>query len=319
MQVVGEKIVVLGTGGTIAGVAPDAARPMAYQAGQLSVAQVLAAVPALRGLPLVTEEVAQVDSKDMAPSIWQALARRCAHWVASPGIRGLVITHGTDTLEETAYFLQRVLAPAVPVVLTCAMRPATAPEPDGPRNLQDAVRVAMAPGARGVLSVCAGHVHGPLEVAKVHPSRLDAFGSGEEGPLAVIEDGQLRQLRPWPVPGSTEAPALFEATDRADPQRWPWVEIIQNHVGADGRGVDALVAQGVRGLVAAGTGNGTLSAPLAAALHRAAEAGVVVLRSTRCALGAVLAEAGDDLPEVTPLSPVKARIELQLRLLLQAS
>ena len=316
---VGEKIVVLGTGGTIAGVAPDPARPMAYTAGQLGVTQLLAAVPALRGLPLVTEEVAQIDSKDMAPPVWQALARRCAYWLASPGVRGLVITHGTDTLEETAYFLQRVLSPSLPVVLTCAMRPATAPDADGPRNLQDAVRLAMLQGAHGVLSVCAGRVHGPWEVAKVHPLRLDAFDSDEAGPLALLEGDQVRQRRPWPAPGASDAPGLASAVDHADPAAWPWVEIVQNHAGADGRAVDALVAQGVRGLVAAGTGNGTLAEPLAAAFQRAHQAGVAVVLTTRCAQGRVSLPPGDERPEVSPLPPVKARIELQLQLLSMAS
>ena len=118
--------------------------------------------------------------------------------LARPEVAAIIVTHGTDTLEETAYFLQRVLAPAKPVVLTAAMRPATSRLADGPQNLADAVAVATAPGARGVVVVVAGTVHSALDVRKVHPYRLDAFGSGDAGPIARVEEGRLRSFRPWP-------------------------------------------------------------------------------------------------------------------------
>lgn len=312
------KIVVLGTGGTIAGVGAGAGSGvqghLGYQSAQLGVEQLVAGIPGLQSVSLITEQVAQVDSKDMAPGIWQALAARCAHWLQQPQTQGLVITHGTDTLEETAYFLHRVLAPAKPVVITCAMRPATALAPDGPQNLLDAITVVASPGARGVLAVCAGRVHGARDVAKVHPYRLDAFDSGEAGPLAVVEEGHLRPLRPWPESEGVP-PGLAQAVAATAPSSWPRVEIVLNHAGADGLVVDALVAQGVAGLVAAGTGNGTLSEGLTRALLQAQAQGVRVVRSTRCALGQVVPHGSDALPEASGLSPVKARVELQLRLL----
>ena len=145
--------------------------------------------------------MAQVDSKDMSFEIWRQLALRCDHWLAQEDVGGVVITHGTDTLEETAYFLHAVLAPRKkPVVLTCAMRPATAFMPDGPQNLLDAIAVASAPGARGVVAVCAGVIHSALDVAKRHTYRLDAFSSGDAGPVGYVEEGQLRLLRDWPTP-----------------------------------------------------------------------------------------------------------------------
>lgn len=318
----GKKIVVLGTGGTIAGLSPDpgqaGAGQWAYRAGQLGVDQLLAAIPALKGLPLFSEQVVQVDSKDMDASVWQALAARCAHWLHDDDIQGLVITHGTDTLEETAYFLHRVLAPAKPVVLTCAMRPADAPAPDGPQNLVDAVAVVRSAGAQGVLVVCAGQVHGPQDVAKVHPYRLDAFSSGDAGPIGWVEAGHFRRLRDWPVAADGRAGAIAAAVARHAPHAWPRVEIVLNHVGADGLIVDALVTAGVRGLVAAGTGNGTLSDALESALLRARAAGAEVVRSTRCASGQVLPHPGDAIAAVSGLSPVKARVALQLELLAQA-
>ena len=151
-------LVILGTGGTIAGQAADAADNVGYKAGQLAVEQLIQAVPSLRNYPLECEQVAQLDSKDMDFATWQRLARAVARHLARPEVQGLVITHGTDTLEETAFFLQRLLAPTKPVVLTAAMRPATALQPDGPQNLLDAVRVASLPSARGVLTVLAGKV-----------------------------------------------------------------------------------------------------------------------------------------------------------------
>ena len=140
------KVVVLGTGGTIAGTASTAGDNVGYTAAQVTVRDLLAAIPglprALGGRQLVTEQVAQVDSKDMSVAIWRDLAARCLHWLQDSSVQGIVITHGTDTLEETAWFLQTLLNPRKPVVLTCAMRPSTALAPDGPQNLLDAVAAA---------------------------------------------------------------------------------------------------------------------------------------------------------------------------------
>jgi L-asparaginase len=308
----GKKIVVLATGGTMAGTAASAADHVGYTAAQLGIDQLLASVPALAGLPLVAEQVAQIDSKDMSLEVWRDLAMRCAHWLARDDIGGIVITHGTDTVEETAYFLQAVLAPAKPVVLTCAMRPATALMADGPQNLLDAFTVASAAGALGVVVVCAGAIHAAHDVAKQHTYRLDAFSSGDAGPVGYVEDGRLRLLREWPAADAGAAQRLREYTAAT---RWPRVEIVLNHAGAGGAVVQALVAQGVDGLVVAGTGNGTLHHELEAALVEAQAAGIKVLRSTRCAQGRVLPRNDDVLPDSGGLSPVKARIALLLELL----
>ena len=341
-------VVVVGTGGTIAGTAATAGDNVGYTAAQVGVGQLLDAVPGLQqmGVTLLAEQVAQLDSKDMTHAVWQQLAWRVAHWVAQPEVCGVVITHGTDTLEETAYFLQAVLDPEKPVVLTCAMRPSTAVAPDGPQNLLDAVAVAKTPGARGVVAVCAGTVHGALDVQKVHTYRLDAFGSGDAGPLGHVEEGVLRRLRPWPLgnglperfkqslpfKGSALAQAAIQhiaKTDafahlQPDVNQWPEVEIIVSHAGATGTVVQALVAQGVRGLVVATTGNGSVHHVLEAALRAAMAKGVAVLRATRCTSGRIVVAAGDGaqtqqaqqtLPDAGGLSPVKARVALMLALL----
>jgi L-asparaginase len=313
LQTAADVIVILGTGGTIAGTAKTASDGVGYTAAQLRVEDLLAAVPALAERSLEAVQVAQLDSKDMDFATWQRLAVAVHAQLARPEVRGVVITHGTDTLEETAYLLHRVLAPAKPVVLTAAMRPATALAPDGPQNLFDAVQVAAAPGAAGVVVAFAGRVHDASQVHKAHSYRVDAFESADGALVARVEEGAVRLLGRWPV-----GEALGSARIAQPAHAWPRVEIVMNHAGADGRLVQALQAQGVDGLVAAGTGNGTLSCALDAALRDAEAAGVTVWRSTRCDAGPVMNLPGL-LPSAGALSPVKARIELILTLLGEAS
>jgi L-asparaginase len=269
----------------------------------------LSAIPSLSGLRIETEQVAQIDSKDMEPSVWAELAGRCDHWLAQGDLLGVVITHGTDTLEETAYVLSKLLHADRPVVLTCAMRPATALSADGPQNIADAVAVVRTPGACGVTAVCAGKVHAASDVRKVHPYRLDAFSSGDAGPIGFVEDGRLALVRSWP--------AVAKGNARVKPtagKSWPWVEIVHSHAGSDGRVVEALVGAGVQGLVVAATGNGTVHVRLQEALLAAMAAGVSVLRATRCSEGRLVEAAAAGLP-AHPLTPAKARIDLMLDLL----
>lgn len=307
----GRKTVILGTGGTIAGTAASAADAVGYTAAQLGVDQLVAAAPRLRGVPLECEQVAQLDSKDMSHAVWQRLAQRCAQHLARDDVAGIVVTHGTDTLEETAYLLHRVLAPSKPLVLTAAMRPATSLQADGPQNLLDAVIAARGLAGGGVFVAIAGRVHGAVDVRKVHTWQLDAFSSGDAGPSALVENGRLRVLRRSPVATGLGVDAIAR-----DPSRWPRVEVVANHAGADGRVVDALLAAGVDGLVVAGTGNATVSEALAAALDRARAAGVEVRLVSRCAFGPVIDAATGAVFTVTPW---QARIDLLLDLLAPAS
>ena len=330
-----KKIVILATGGTIAGRAADARDNVAYSAAQVGVDQLLSALPS-EGVPdvqLAGEQVAQVDSKDMSTAVWWSLLLRCRFWLDDPQVCGIVVTHGTDTMEETAYFLHGMLALAggcaKPVVLTGAMRPASALVPDGPQNMLDAVVVAADGRAAGVSVVFAGQVHGAREVHKWHPYRLDAFSSGESGPVGVVEEGRLRLLHgPAGDDGADGLAARAVAvpaghwldlarTDRS----WPRVEIVTSHAAADGWLVEAMLAsaqaQGetLRGLVVAGTGNGSVHQGLEAALLRAQAAGVEVRRASRCAGSRMVANPAARLPDGGGLSPVKARIALMLELL----
>jgi L-asparaginase len=305
-----KKIVVLGTGGTIAGTAANAL-DNGYRAAQVGVHALLTHFPGWQeGTErYVVEQVAQLDSKDMGFDVWVKLALRVAHFLGQEDVQGIVITHGTDTLEETAYFLQALLAPTKPVVLTCAMRPSTALVSDGPQNLLDALAVASSPGARGVTVVCAGTIYGAEEVQKIHPYRLNAFSAGDAGPIGFVEQGRLRLLRDWPR--GQAAPLLSTLADAV----WPRVEIVMSYAGADGTVVRALLKAGVKGLVVAATGNGTVHQDLEAALVLAMQQGVQVVRATRCAEGRLLPGANDALPAAVGLTPVKARIALMLALM----
>ncbi len=314
------RVVVLGTGGTIAGRASSSGDNIGYTAGQVDVADLLGGIDAPEGIALLAEQVAQVDSKDMAFDIWQKLAQRCVHWLAQPDVAGVVITHGTDTLEETAFFLHSVLAPAKPVVLTCAMRPATALSPDGPQNVRDAIAVAVTAGAQGVTVVCAGAVHSGLDVQKVHTYQLDAFASGDAGPIGYVEEGAVRRVREWPATTSSRALKASKASKALNASGpWPRVEIVMSHAGASGAIIDALLREGaeepVRGLVLATTGNGTVHHALEAAALKAQDAGIAVLRATRCTNGRILPKPDDRLRDAGALTPVKARIALMLELL----
>jgi L-asparaginase len=195
-------------------------------------------------------------------------------------------------------------------VLVAAMRPASALLSDGPQNLQDALALAAHADARGVLVVLSQQVFVARGLRKAHSYRLDALAAGDAGPLGRIEEGRLRRFRPWP-----EAQPLGLARVQRDVALWPRVEIVLSHAGASRDMVDALVAQGVRGLVVAGTGNGSVHQQLEAALLQAQGAGVQVRRTTRCAAGGVVGDDMSGLPHADDLTPVQARIELLLELL----
>jgi L-asparaginase len=316
-----KKIVVLATGGTIAGLASSISRPQQYQAGLVPVASLLSAISKdfldRHQLIIGAEQIAQIDSKDMQESVWQALAKRLWQHLNLPEVDGVVITHGSDTLEETAYFLQAVFQPKKPVVLTCAMRPANAPDADGPANLRDALLVAANSDLHGVLVACGGSVHAGHRVQKIQSHDLKPFVS-LDGPLARLVAGKFHFLRPvpsaqypWPMPTVHEVLQVKE---------WPRVELVLNHAGAQGENVRDMLrsSRPPKGLVVSGTGNGTVHQGLERALKEAQTQGVHVLRTTRCALGQVQALPDDVFPSVPDMTPVQARVGLQLALIKEA-
>ena len=298
-----EKIVILGTGGTIAGQAQNSTQGVGYKAGQISVAGLLAAVPDLSqlaagrtGAVLDALQIAQIDSKDMDWPVWRSLLQAVKAGLEDTATRALVITHGTDTLEETAWLLQAVLQPTKAVVLTCAMRPATSLQADGPQNLRDAVAVA-AGDVPGVWVVAAGEVHAAREVLKVHPYRLNALRSYEGGPCAYVEEGRVRWLGHSAVQYSGWNAARLEQLLACE--ELPWVEIVQSGSLQSARAVQALLAAGVQGLVVAGTGNGTIHQAMEQALLQARAQGVSVWYSTRCLEGQLVGlPVGQGVPAV---------------------
>ena len=332
-QIIAKQIVVLGTGGTIAGKSSSATDNVDYKASEVGVESLLAAIPSLAdasgkasyaGCELICEQVAQVDSKDMTFEVWQRLLARCTHWLSQPQVQGIVITHGTDTLEETAFFLHSVLETKKPVVLTCAMRPSTAVAPDGPQNLLDAFAVAASDQVAAVVAVCASTIHSAVDVQKVHNYRLDAFSSGDAGVLGYVKEGRLVIYRKNEsnMPEDTVNTAYPAINNIANLKQLPRVEIVLNHSGATGGIVLDLLAQRsvssvnkLAGIVVAATGNGTISQDLERALQTAEAEGVVVWRSSRCAFGSLVGKADMQFGDSGGLTPVKARIALMLSLI----
>ena len=311
-------IMVLGMGGTIAGLSDSAHDNIGYKAGKLGIDSILEMIPVERRIEfdINAEQVAQLDSKDMSFPALYLLAQRVNTLTGNSQVAGIVITHGTDTLEESAYFLQEMCNSSKPVVLTCAMRPASSTSPDGPQNVLDALALACCANAAGVFVVCAGRIHSASLVQKNHPYRLDPFSSGDASCHGFVEEGHVRFLT---LPS---APSVGSARDSAENTAlpvtaivWPNVQIVMNFVGVDGQVVDALAAQGVDGIVVAGTGNGTIHYLLEASLLRAQDQGVAIVVATRCAEGRVLPVPTRSFLDSAGLNPVKARIALILKLL----
>ncbi len=320
MQAKNQKIVVLGTGGTIAGESKSASEGLAYKAAQRGISEILSSVSGLNkawpavlaDCQLTSEQVAQLDSKDMDFQAWIHLAQRCEHWLEMTDVSAIVITHGTDTLEETAFFLSQVVTSKKPIVLTCAMRPANYQDADGPRNLRDALCVAAAIKGPGTWLVAAGEIHHSRYVQKIHPTRLNAFDSGENGMAGRIENDQVQWTETFVHPVTTNVMAVSQLPDA---EHWPWIEIVMNHVNASPLHIDALVQAGVKGLVVAGTGNGSINSKLKESLSRAQKSKVEIKVSTRCNQGQVIPNESHQFDATSGLSPVKTRVALLLDML----
>ncbi|MGQ0711737.1 MAG: asparaginase [Rhodoferax sp.] len=321
------SVVVLGMGGTIAGAASQADDNVGYVAGAVGVDQILG--NALTGSALAqsvarVEQVRQKDSKDMDLDDWWVLHERVRLALEDDAIGGVVITHGTDTLEEAAVFLSLLLDESLqfkkPVVFTCAMRPATAQSPDGPQNLRDALAVALDPLARGVLLVCAGKVLAGHSVRKSHPYRVDAFESVDGGVLGFVEEGKPRWIcdvvRPWRYAGW--------ASRCQRPKEWPGVDIVLSYSGARTAYFATLLALASQGqlnaLVVGGTGNGSIHARLMDVLVQLRSMGVEVVVTSRCMAGSVIGPSlgGEYQSMCSAMTPFQARIALTLGLCAQS-
>jgi L-asparaginase len=310
-------IVVLATGGTIAGAAASDVQA-GYTSGQLGVDQLLAAVPQAKKLAtLKGEQISNIGSQDMNDEVWIKLATRINALLAGPDVDGIVITHGTDTIEETAYFLNLVVKSEKPVVLTAAMRPSTALSADGPLNFFNAVAVAANKDAsgRGVLVVVNDWVHGASSLTKTSTTAVQTFLSPVSGLVGTVAYGDVEWYR-GPV-GKNTVDSEF-AVDESTVL--PRVDIIMATENMDGALIDAAVAAGAKGIVIAGVGNGNMTKTALDALAAQAKKGIVAVRSSRVTTGQVgrNVEVDDDklgFVASLGLNPQKARVLLRLALL----
>ena len=311
------NVVVLATGGTIAGAATTNVQA-GYTSGQVGVEQLIAAVPEAKKLAnLRGEQISNIGSQDMNDEVWLKLAKRVNELVAMPDVAGVVITHGTDTIEETAYFLDLVVKSDKPVVLTAAMRPATALSADGPLNFFNAVAVAankQSPG-RGVLVVVNDWIHDAESLTKTSTTAVQTFMSPLEGLIGTVAYGEVTfNRRPSGKHTMTSEFSLTGVT------ALPRVDIIMAYENMDGALIDAAAAAGAKGIVIAGVGNGNLTQAAVNALAAQAKKGIVCVRASRVTTGRVSrnVELDDDkLGFVAALdkNPQKARVLLRLALL----
>jgi len=311
------RIVVLATGGTIAGAAGSDVQA-GYTSGQVGVDQLLDAVPQARKLAnLRGEQISNIGSQDMNDEVWIKLATRVNELLAQPDVSGVVITHGTDTIEETAYFLNLVVKSAKPVVLTASMRPSTALSADGPLNFYNAVGVAANREAagRGVMVVINDWIHGAGSLTKTSTTAVQTFMSPLSGLLGTVAYGEVEWYR-GPVGKNTSTSAF--SIDRSTVL--PRVDVIMATENMDGALINAAVAAGAKGIVIAGVGNGNMTAAALDALAAQAKRGIVCVRSSRVTTGQVgrNVEVKDDslnLVASLGLNPQKARVLLRVALL----
>jgi L-asparaginase len=312
------KIRILATGGTIAG-AQTTQADAGYKSGTFSVDDLIRAVPQMTNLAVLSgEQVANIGSQTMNHEVWLKLATRVNEVLQSDEVDGVVITHGTDTMEETAYFLSLVVKSDKPVVLVGSMRPATAISADGPINLYNGVALAGSPEAkgRGPLVVLNDTIHYAREAQKMHTTHMDTFASPNRGIAGVMNTGKATFYSLITTRHTTNSEFSLDGLTVAN---LPLVTIVYSYANFGGLVIDAMVEKGVKGIVLAGVGDGNTTDAALAALERAAKKGVAVVRCSRTGSGLVdrNVEVNDDKMGFIAgmeLSPQKARILLMLSL-----
>jgi len=310
-------VMILATGGTIAGSAASATQA-GYTSGRVTVDAMIAAVPGLTGIARVHgEQVANVGSQDITFAIMIDLANRINALLGADGVDGVVVTHGTDTMEETAHFLNLTVKSKKPVVLTGAMRPATAVSADGPINLYNAVAVAADPDAagRGTLVVMNDRIHGAHSLTKTNTTSVETFISPINGLIGTVNYGKTDYFR-RPFRRHTHK-SQFSVKGITS---LPRVDIIYACADMPADLIDGSMEKGAKGIVVAGDGNGNMNAATIERAAQAAKKGVIIVRSSRVPTGKVgrNLEIDDDrmgFIASDELNPPKARILLMLALL----
>lgn len=310
-------IMILATGGTIAGAASSSTETTGYTASVATVDMLIQGVPEMRNIAKVSgEQVFQISSENMTANHWLILGKRVNALLANPKVDGIVITHGTDTLEETAYFLNLVVKSEKPVVLVGAMRPATSLSADGPMNLYRAVLVAASQEAKGkgVLVVLNDQISAGRDAVKGSTTQVEAFRNPDAGYLGFVQNTGVSFYR-LPVRKHT----VNSEFDIAHLESLPKVDIVYGYTDNTRAMVDAAVREGAKGIVYGGTGNGNISIQVQPAIDEIIRKGVVVVRSNRIGSGITIRNneymdddhhtiAGDNL------NPQKARVLLMLAL-----
>ena len=311
------NIVIIGTGGTIAGAGSSAANISAYESAKVAVDKIIAAVPEMGQVANVRgEQIFQIGSESFNDERLLKLAHRVSDLLKQPDVDSVIITHGTDTLEETSYFLNLTLKSDKPVVMLGAMRPGTALSADGPLNLYNAAVVAASPESKGkgVLVVMNDEIHSARDVTKTSSLKVDAFHS-LYGPLGLIVESKAYFYR---LPARPHTLATEFDIDQI--QALPKVDVFYSHVNMDPVALGAIAALGGKGLIYAGTGNGAVADYMEDALKRVRAGGDVVVRATRTGSGIVVrnGEEKDDENDwvvTADQNPQKARMLLSLVLL----
>lgn len=324
------KVYILATGGTIAGAGGSATKTQ-YSAGQVAIGTLLDAVPAIKDIANVEgEQVVNIGSQDMSDDVWLVLAKRVEELLSRGDVNGVVITHGTDTMEETAFFLSLTVKSDKPVVLVGAMRPSTAISADGPANLYNAVVTAASPASknRGVLVCMNGKVYGAADVTKTNTTSVETFQSPNSGALGYIHNGEVFYYHaPSCGNGCTD---YVHKGSLSNESRTPYfnveglyslpkVGIAYGYSNVQGDVVEMMIEKGYKGIVYAGVGNGNIHKNVFPLLEKARKDGIVVVRSSRVPTGATTldAEVDDNKYQFVAswgLNPQKARILLMLAL-----
>lgn len=311
------NVVILATGGTIAGTGATTTTTVGYTAAKVGVDALIAAVPELKKVANVRgEQVMQIASENMNNDAWLKLGKRVNTLLAQSDVDGIVITHGTDTIEETAYFLDLVVKSKKPVVIVGAMRPSTAISADGPINLYNAVLLAGSKEAigKGVLVTLNDQINAGREVTKTNTSTLDTFKTPELGYLGYIQGS-----KPYFYRQSTRKNTVDTPFDISNLDKLPQVDIVYGYANMNPIALNAFVAAGAQGIIHAGVGDGSLNNTVVPSLTEARKKGVVIVRSSRVGQGIVArnGEADDDKLDFVvsdTLNAQKARILLMLAL-----
>jgi L-asparaginase/glutamin-(asparagin-)ase len=311
------NITILATGGTIAGSGATSTTTVGYTAATVGVQQLINAVPELSKIANVNgEQVFQIASESMTNEHWLTLGKRVNALLAQPNVDGIVITHGTDTLEETAYFLNLVTKSRKPVVLVGAMRPGTALSADGPINLYNAVLIAGSPEAigKGVLVALGDQIHGARDVTKTNTSTPDSFKTPELGMLGYVQGPKAHFYHT-----TTRKHTVETEFDISNLNALPQVDIVYGYANMNPVALNAFIAAGAKGIIHAGTGDGSLAAKVKPELIAARKNGTIIVRAARVGNGIVArnGEANDDELDFVvadTLNAQKARILLMLGL-----